>query len=164
MHPLALAAQALVGELFDQRCARNFRCTVVEAHNRVASFHTDEAILLDHEAFHDICFSILKLMTPWCGKLNHLVSTAISDVMTCSRFSCARPPALSFPLTTPHDDGRSAAHVSRFLTFCALAVPGFTMQILDAKNMMCAADPGRGRYLTALARSWGRMSTKQVVE
>ena len=32
----------------------------------------------------------------------------------------------------------------------------------DAKNMMCAADPRHGRYLTAAALFRGRMSTKEV--
>ena len=34
----------------------------------------------------------------------------------------------------------------------------------DAKNMMCAADPRHGRYLTAAALFRGRMSTKEVDE
>jgi tubulin beta len=34
----------------------------------------------------------------------------------------------------------------------------------DAKNMMCAADPRHGRYLTASAMFRGRMSTKEVDE
>jgi len=34
----------------------------------------------------------------------------------------------------------------------------------DAKNMMCAADPRHGRYLTASALFRGRMSTKEVDE
>ena len=32
----------------------------------------------------------------------------------------------------------------------------------DAKNMMCAADPRHGRYLTAAALFRGRMSTKEA--
>merc|ERR1712100_99815 len=35
---------------------------------------------------------------------------------------------------------------------------------LDAKNMMCAADPRHGRYLTASTLFRGRMSTKEVDE
>ncbi|CBI32807.3 unnamed protein product, partial [Vitis vinifera] len=31
----------------------------------------------------------------------------------------------------------------------------------DAKNMMCAADPRHGRYLTASAMFRGKMSTKE---
>ena len=34
----------------------------------------------------------------------------------------------------------------------------------DAKNMMCAADPRHGRYLTASAVFRGRVSTKEVDE
>ena len=36
--------------------------------------------------------------------------------------------------------------------------------MFDAKNMMCAADPRHGRYLTAAALFRGRMSTKEVDE
>ena len=44
----------------------------------------------------------------------------------------------------------------------ALSVPELTQQMWDAKNMMCAADPRHGRYLTASAVFRGRMSTKEV--
>jgi Tubulin C-terminal domain len=37
-------------------------------------------------------------------------------------------------------------------------------QMWDAKNMMCAADPRHGRYLTASALFRGRMSSKEVDE
>ena len=36
--------------------------------------------------------------------------------------------------------------------------------MFDAKNMMCAADPRHGRYLTAACLFRGRMSTKEVDE
>eukprot|EP00439_Symbiodinium_sp_Y106_P016279 s8178_g2.t1 len=36
--------------------------------------------------------------------------------------------------------------------------------MFDAKNMMCAADPRHGRYLTAAALFQSRMSTKEVDE
>merc|ERR1712093_913499 len=39
-----------------------------------------------------------------------------------------------------------------------------TQQMFDAKNMMCAADPRHGRYLTACGLFRGRMSTKEVDE
>jgi tubulin beta len=45
----------------------------------------------------------------------------------------------------------------------ALSVPELTQQMWDAKNMMCAADPRHGRYLTASAVFRGRMSTKEVM-
>ncbi len=44
----------------------------------------------------------------------------------------------------------------------ALSVPELTQQMWDAKNMMCAADPRHGRYLTASALFRGRMSSKEV--
>ena len=44
----------------------------------------------------------------------------------------------------------------------ALTVPELTQQMFDAKNMMCAADPRHGRYLTACGLFRGRMSTKEV--
>ena len=44
----------------------------------------------------------------------------------------------------------------------SLSVPELTQQMWDAKNMMCAADPRHGRYLTASAVFRGRMSTKEV--
>ena len=46
----------------------------------------------------------------------------------------------------------------------ALTVPELTQQMWDAKNMMCAADPRHGRYLTASALFRGRMSSKEVDE
>merc|ERR1712195_192647 len=46
----------------------------------------------------------------------------------------------------------------------ALTVPELTQQMFDAKNMMCAADPRHGRYLTCSPLFRGRMSTKEVDE
>jgi hypothetical protein len=46
----------------------------------------------------------------------------------------------------------------------SLTVPELTQQMWDAKNMMCAADPRHGRYLTASALFRGRMSSKEVDE
>ncbi|CAM40631.1 beta-tubulin [Leishmania braziliensis MHOM/BR/75/M2904] len=45
-----------------------------------------------------------------------------------------------------------------------LSVAELTQQMFDAKNMMQAADPRHGRYLTASALFRGRMSTKEVDE
>ncbi|KAF8299271.1 hypothetical protein TcBrA4_0064590 [Trypanosoma cruzi] len=42
-----------------------------------------------------------------------------------------------------------------------LSVPELTQQMFDAKNMMQAADPRHGRYLTASALFRGRMSTRR---
>ncbi|XP_076869860.1 tubulin beta-1 chain isoform X3 [Brachyhypopomus gauderio] len=46
----------------------------------------------------------------------------------------------------------------------ALTVPELTQQMFDARNMMTACDPRRGRYLTVAGIFRGRMSTKEVDE
>jgi len=46
--------------------------------------------------------------------------------------------------------------------FRPLTVPELTQQMFDAKNMMCAADPRHGRYLTAACMFRGSMSSKEV--
>ena len=44
----------------------------------------------------------------------------------------------------------------------ALIVPELTQQMFDAKNIMAACDPRRGRYLTVACIFRGKMSTKEV--
>ena len=43
----------------------------------------------------------------------------------------------------------------------ALNVGDLTEQLFDAKNMMCAADPRHGKYLTAATLYRGRVSTQE---
>src|SRR5690348_11974967 len=45
-----------------------------------------------------------------------------------------------------------------------LSVAELTMQMFDAKNMMVAADPRHGRYLTVATIFRGRLSMKEVDE
>jgi tubulin beta len=151
--------------------------TVVEPYNATLSVHqlvenADEVMVLDNEALYDICFRTLKLTTPTYGDLNHLVSACMSGV-TCS---------LRFPGQLNCDLRKLAVNLIPFprlhffmlgfapLTsrgsqqYRALTVPELTAQMFDAKNMMCAADPRHGRYLTASCMFRGRMSTKEVDE
>ncbi|KAF2297790.1 hypothetical protein GH714_002937 [Hevea brasiliensis] len=51
-----------------------------------------------------------------------------------------------------------------WLIACLHGFAELTQRFWDAKNMMCAADPHHGRYLTALAMFHGKMSTKEVDE
>merc|ERR1712174_38346 len=110
--------------------------------------------------------------TPTYGDLNHLVSAVISGVTTCLRFpgqlNCDLRkiavnlipfPRLHFLMT-----GFSPLTSRGSQQYRALTVPELTQQMFDAKNMMCAADPRHGRYLTACALFRGRMSTKEVDE
>ncbi|MQL95834.1 hypothetical protein Taro_028501 [Colocasia esculenta] len=117
------------------------------------------------------CCSVL-LCIDTVGDLNHLISATMSGVTCCLRFpgqlnSDLRKlavnlipfPRLHFfmvgfaPLTSRGSQG-----------YRALTVPELTQQMWDAKNMMCAADPRHGRYLTASAMFRGKMSTKEVDE
>merc|ERR1712113_330579 len=134
--------------------------------------NADECFLLDNEALYDICFRTLKLTTPTYGDLNHLVSAAISGVTTCIRFpgqlSCdLRKIAVNlipFPRLHFFMTGFAPLTSRGSQQYRALTVPELTQQMFDAKNMMCAADPRHGRYLTAAALFRGRMSTKEVDE
>ncbi|CAE7502426.1 BTU1, partial [Symbiodinium pilosum] len=151
--------------------------TVVEPYNAVLSFHqlvenSDESFLLDNEALYDICFRTLKLTTPTYGDLNHLVSAAMSGVTCCLRFpgqlNCdLRKIAVNlvpFPRLHFFMTGFAPLTSRGSQQYRALTVPELTQQMFDAKNMMCAADPRHGRYLTAAALFRGRMSTKEVDE
>ena len=146
----------------------------MEPYNAVLSFHqlvenSDESFLLDNEALYDICFRTLKLTTPTYGDLNHLVSAAMSGVTCCLRFpgqlNCdLRKIAVNlipFPRLHFFMTGFAPLTSRGSQQYRALTVPELTQQMFDAKNMMCAADPRHGRYLTAAALFRGRMSTVQ---
>ncbi|XP_059836365.1 tubulin beta chain-like [Hypanus sabinus] len=149
--------------------------TVVEPYNATLSIHqlienTDATFCIDNEALYDICFRTLKLPTPTYGDLNHLVSMTMSGVTTSLRFpgqlnadlrklavNMIPFPRLHFfmpgfaPLTSRGSQG-----------YRSLSVPELTQQMFDARNMMAACDPRRGRYLTVAGIFRGKMSTKEV--
>jgi len=151
--------------------------TVVEPYNATLSVHqlvenSDEVMVIDNEALYDICFRTLKLTTPTYGDLNHLVSIAMSGVTCCIRFpgqlnSDLRKMAVNlvpFPRLHFFMIGFAPLTSRGSQQYRALTVPELTQQMFDAKNMMCAADPRHGRYLTASTLFRGRMSTKEVDE
>ncbi|CAF2042245.1 unnamed protein product [Brassica napus] len=106
------------------------------------------------------------------GDLNHLISATMSGVTCC----------LCFPGQLNSDLRKLAVNLIPFprlhffmvgfvlLTsrgsqqYSAFSVPELTQQMWDAKNMMCAADPRHGRYLTASTVFRGKLSTKEVDE
>jgi tubulin beta len=55
------------------------------------------------------------------------------------------------PLTSP-----ASTH------FRKLCVKTLLKQALDPRNMMCAADPRKGRYLTSACMLRGKMATREV--
>jgi len=151
--------------------------TVVEPYNATLSIHqlvenADQCFALDNEALYDICFRTLKLTTPTYGDLNHLVSAAMSGVTCCLRFpgqlNCdLRKIAVNlipFPRLHFFMTGFAPLTSRGSQQYRALTVPELTQQMFDAKNMMCAADPRHGRYLTAAGLFRGRMSSKEVDE
>ncbi|KAJ0098303.1 hypothetical protein Patl1_20126 [Pistacia atlantica] len=150
---------------------------VVEPYNATLSVHqlvenADECMVLDNEALYDICFRTLKLTTPSFGDLNHLISATMSGVTCCLRFpgqlnSDLRKLAVNlipFPRLHFFMVGFAPLTSRGSQQYRALTVPELTQQMWDAKNMMCAADPRHGRYLTASAMFRGKMSTKEVDE
>ncbi|PPS06429.1 hypothetical protein GOBAR_AA14216 [Gossypium barbadense] len=151
--------------------------TVVEPYNATLSVHqlvenADECMVLDNEALYDICFRTLKLSNPSFGDLNHLISATMSGVTCCLRFpgqlnSDLRKLAVNlipFPRLHFFMVGFAPLTSRGSQQYQALTVPELTQQMWDAKNMMCAADPRHGRYLTASAMFRGKMSTKEVDE
>ncbi|KAH7429645.1 hypothetical protein KP509_09G060300 [Ceratopteris richardii] len=151
--------------------------TVVEPYNATLSVHqlvenVDECMVLDNEALYDICFRTLKLTTPTFGDLNHLISATMSGLTCCLRFpgqlnADLRKLAVNLvPFRRLHFFmiGFTPLTSRGSQQYRALTVPQLTQQMWDAKNMMCAADPRFGRYLTASAMFRGRMSMKEVEE
>ena len=82
---------------------------------------------------------------------------------------------ISFPLLFIYNRGKSKKKLRTVLMAKRIKKPevygnfhflltSSAARMFDAKNMMCAADPRHGRYLTAAALFRGRMSTKEVDE
>ena len=95
-------------------------------------------------------------MTPTYGDLNHLVSLTMSGVTTCLRFpgqlnADLRKLAVNmvpFPRLHFFMPGFAPLVARGSQQYRAMTVPELTQQMFDAKNMMAAADPRHGRYLT----------------
>ncbi|XP_021735831.1 tubulin beta-3 chain-like [Chenopodium quinoa] len=149
--------------------------TVVEPYNATLSVHqlvenADECMVLDNEALYDICFRTLKLSNPRFGDLNHLISATMSGITCCLRFpgqlnSDLRKLAVNlipFPRLHFFMVGFAPLTSINSRQYTTLSIPELTQQMWDSKNMMCAADPRHGRYLTASAMFRGKMSTKEV--
>lgn len=148
---------------------------VVEPYNATLSVHqlvenTDETFCIDNEALYDICFRTLKLDKPSYGDLNHLVSVTMSGVTTCLRFpgqlnADLRKLAVNmvpFPRLHFFMSGFAPLTAVNSRAYRQLSVAELTQQMFDAKNMMAAADPRNGRYLTVATMFRGKMSSKEV--
>lgn len=149
--------------------------TVVEPYNATLSINqlidnSDETFCIDNEALYDICQRTLKLNQPSHGDLNHLVSAVMSGVTTCLRFpgqlnSDLRKLAVNmvpFPRLHFFTVGFAPLTALGSQSFRSLTVPELTQQIFDSKNVMAAADPTHGRYLTVATFFRGKVSVKEV--
>ncbi|KAJ7212247.1 tubulin beta chain, partial [Mycena pura] len=153
--------------------------TVVEAsflpYNATLSVHqlvenSDETFCIDNEALYDICFRTLKLQTPTHDDLNGLVSNVMSGVTTCLRFpgqlnSDLRKLAVNlvpFPRLHFFMPGVAPLTSSGSAQYRAVSVHELASQMFDFKNMMTAADPRHGRFLTVAAIFRGKVSMKDV--
>merc|ERR1712085_155398 len=144
-------------------------------YNATLSIHqlvenADQCFALDNEALYDICFRTLKLATPSYSDLNCLIAAAISGTTCSLRFpgqlncdlrklsvNMVPFPRLHFFLV-----GFAPLTSEKSQDFRVMTVPELTQQAFDAKNMMCAADPRHGRYLTCAMMFRGSMSSEEV--
>jgi tubulin beta len=149
--------------------------TVVEPYNATLSVHqlvenADQCFALDNEALYDICFRTLKLTNPSYADLNMLIANAITGTTCSLRFpgqlNCdLRKLAVNMvPFPRLHFFLVGYAPITSKVSedYRVLTVQELTTQAFDAKNMMCAADPRHGRYLTCAMMFRGIMSSKEV--
>jgi tubulin beta len=151
--------------------------TVVEAYNATLSIHqlvenADQCYALDNEALYDICNRTLKLANPTYSDLNYLIANAITGTTCSLRFpgqlNCdLRKLAVNlvpFPRLHFYLVGFAPLTAPDVKAYRVLTVPELTAQAFDAKNMMCAADPRHGRYLTCAMMFRGKISSEVVVD
>jgi len=149
--------------------------TVVEPYNATLSVHqlvenADEVMCIDNEALYDICHRTLKLPSPSYNDLNHLVSGVMSGITCSLRFpgqlnADLRKLAVNlipFPRLHFFLVGYAPLSARDHKDFQSTSVPELTAQMFDARNMMAACDPRRGKYLTASAIFRGKIPTKEV--
>ena len=104
--------------------------------------------------------------------MNHIISAAICGLTSSLRFpgqlNCdLRKLAVNlvpFPRLHFFTVGFAPLTSRDVQAYRQLTVPELVAQGFDARNMMCAADPRNGRYLTAALMFRGAMSTKDVDE
>merc|ERR1719243_107392 len=176
-HSLGGGTGAGMGTLLISKIREEYPDRVVATYNCTLSVHqlvenSDFSFCLDNEALYDICFRTLKLTTPTYGDLNHLVSAGLSGITCSVRFpgqlNCdlrkLGTNMVPFPRLHFFMNGFAPLTSRGSQQYRALTVPELTQQMFDAKNMVCAADPRHGRYLTAAGLFRGRMSSKEVDE
>lgn len=151
--------------------------TIVEPYNAVLALNelienADETFCVDNEALYDICFRTLRMASPTYGDLNHLVSQTMSGITACLRFpgqlnADLRKLAVNlvpFPRLHFFLPGFAPLTSRASTDYRKLTVAELTNQMFDVRNMMVAANPQHGRYLTAAVMFRGKVSMKSVDE
>lgn len=149
--------------------------TVVEPYNALLSLHqliqtSDMTITLDNEALYDIAVRTLKTTSPAFTDLNNIIAKVMCGVSTSLRFpgqlngdlrklgmNLIPFPRLHFlmPSYAPiiHPNSKSFQKVS---------VPELISAMFDRKNLLVAADPRFGRYLTVATIFRGKVSSSEA--
>ena len=151
--------------------------TVTEPYNTTLSVNqllenVDEVVVIDNEALNSICSQSLNKKNPTFDEMNQLVSKVMSGITACLRYpgqlnSDLRKLAVNLiPFPRLHFFLTGYAPLTNVVTsaFRQYSVAELSSQQFDAKNMMCACDPRRGRYLTAAAMFRGKVATRDVDE
>ena len=107
---------------------------------------------------------------PTVGDLNNLVSAVMGGITCSLRFpgqlnSDLRKLGVNlipFPRLHFFQIGFAPLNSPKSTAYRKVSVGDLTQQIFQASNMMAAADPRNGRYLTASALFRGQVSTKDV--
>lgn len=149
--------------------------TVVEPYNALLSLHqliasSDLTICLDNEALYEIAVRTLKTTSPSFGDLNNLIAKVMCGVSTSLRFpgqlngdlrklalNLIPFPRLHFlmPSYAPFTHPNSQA-------FHKTSVPDLISSLFDRKNLLVAADPRYGRYLTVATIFRGNVSSSEA--
>lgn len=152
--------------------------TVVEPYNAVLSLHhlvenADQCFTLDNEALYDICIRTLKLPTPTYSDLNHLVSAVMVGTTASLRFSgqlnCdLRKLAVNLvPFPRLHFFMCGFAPLSSYGNRPYQAsnrINDLITQLFDPHNVMCAANPRDGKYLTCAFMFRGKGISPQYID
>ncbi|KAJ1991547.1 Tubulin beta chain (Beta tubulin) [Dimargaris cristalligena] len=149
--------------------------TVVEPYNATLSVHhlvenSDQTFCIDNEALYNICQNTLKFTSPTYEDLNRLVTTVMSGVTTSLRFpgqlnSDLRKMAVNlipFPRLHFFMVGFAPLTAMASKNFRHVTVNDLTQQLFHPTNMMAAADPSTGRYLTVACLFRGKVSMRDV--
>ncbi|KIM84885.1 hypothetical protein PILCRDRAFT_96615 [Piloderma croceum F 1598] len=148
--------------------------TVTEPYNALLSLHqlidsSDLTICLDNKALYDIAVRTLKTTSPGFADLNGLVAKVMCGVSTSLRFpgqlngdlrklgmNLIPFPRLHFliPSYAPFTHPNSKA-------FQKTSVPELIASMFDRKNLLVAADPRFGRFLTVATIFRGNVSSSE---